>query len=53
MINVFLRVFLDDFRQTSRFNYCPSKESSFYLFGVFVDCRGGGDPYKRIFEGLF
>ena len=30
--------------QTSSFNFRPSKQSSFYVFGVFVDTRGRGDP---------
>ena len=40
------------FRKSSRFNFRPSKQSSFYDFGVFVDSRGG-IPDKRIPEGLF
>ena len=43
LINVFLRVYFDVFRQSSCFNFRPSKQSSFYVFGVFVDSRGG-DP---------
>ena len=69
MINVFLRVYFDVFRQSSRFNFRPSKHSSFYVFGIFLDSRGGnrarylyflrfyrhyrGTPDKRISEGLF
>ena len=49
LINVYLRVSFDVFRQSSCFNFRPSKHSSFY---VFVD-RRGGDPDKRIPEGLF
>ena len=33
----------DVFRRSSRFNFRPSKQSLFYVFGVFVDSRGG-DP---------
>ena len=39
--NVFLRVYFDVFRQSSRFNFRPSKQSSFYILNVFVDNRGG------------
>ena len=39
LINVFLRVYFDVFRQCSRFNFRQSKQSSFYIFGVFVDSR--------------
>ena len=53
LINVFLRVYFDVFRQSSRCNFRPSKQSSFYVFGVFVDSRGRVTPYKRIPEGLF
>ena len=28
------------FRQSSRFNFRPTKQSSFYIFGDFVDSRG-------------
>ena len=51
--NVFLRVYFDVFRQTSRFKFRLSKQSSFYVFRVFVDSRGGGTPDKRICECLF
>ena len=40
MINVFLRVYFEVFRQSSRFNFRRSKQSSFYVFGVFLHCRG-------------
>ena len=40
--NVFLRVYFDGFRQSSRFNLRRSKQSSFYVVGVIVDSRGGG-----------
>ena len=53
LIKVFLRVYFDVFRQTTRFNFRPSKHDSFYVYGVFVDSRGGGTPDKRISEGLF
>ena len=46
LINVFLRVYFDVFRQSSRFNFRPSKQSSFYVFGVFVHSRGRGNPCK-------
>ena len=52
LINVFLRVYFDVFRTSSRFNFRTSKQSSFYVFGVFVDSRGG-TPDKRILEGVF
>ena len=41
LINVFLRVYFDVFRQSLRFNFRRLKQSSFYVFGVFVNCRGG------------
>ena len=41
LINVFLRVYFDVFRRSSRFNFRRSKQSSFYVFLVFVDGRGG------------
>ena len=44
--NVFLRVYFDVFRKITRFLFRPSKQSSFYVFGVFVDSRGRGDPCK-------
>ena len=53
LINVFLRVYFDVFRQSSCFNFRPSEQSSFNVFGVFVDSRGGGIPDKRIPGGLF
>ena len=58
MKNVFLKVYFDGFRQSSRFNFCLSKQRWFYVFGVFVDSiKGagveGGTPDKRISEGLF
>ena len=51
--NVFLRVYFDVFRQSSCINFRPSKQSSFYVFEVFVDSRGRGNPVKRICEGVF
>ena len=39
--------------QTSRFYFRQSEQSSIYVFGVFVDSRGGETPVKRIPEGLF
>ena len=44
LINVFLRVYFDVFRKSSRFNFRPSKQSSFCVFGIFGDSRGG-DPW--------
>ena len=41
------------FSDQVRFLIFRSKQSSFYVFGVFVDSRGGGTPVKRIPEGLF
>ena len=38
--------------QASRFIFIQSKQSSFYVFGVFVESRGGGTPDKRIPEGV-
>ena len=49
MINVFLKVYFDIFRQNSCFHFRLSKQSSFYVFVVFVDSRGrGGTLDKRI-----
>ena len=51
---IFLRVYFDVFRQSSRFNFRQSKQSSFYVFWVFVHSGGGeGTPDKRFPEGLF
>ena len=52
LVNVFVRAYFDVFRQSLRFNFRPAKQSSFYVFGVFVG-RGTGTPEKRIPEGLF
>ena len=41
LINVFHLVNFDVFRQSSHFNFRRSKQSSFYVFGVFVNGRGG------------
>ena len=30
----------DVFRQSSRLNFCPTKQTSFYIFGVLADSRG-------------
>ena len=49
-INIFLMVYFDVFRQSSRLNFRTSKQSSLYLLGVFVDSRGRGAPDKRIPE---
>ena len=44
MINVFLSIYFDVFRQSSRFNFCPLKQSSFNICGVFVDSTRGWEP---------
>ena len=41
LMNVILRVNFDVFGQSSRFNFRSSKQSSFYVFGVFLCSRGG------------
>ena len=53
LINVFLRVNFDVFRQSSRYNLRPSNRvrSMFLKFLLIVE--GGGTPDKRIPEGLF
>ena len=43
----------DVFRQTLRFNFRLSIQSSFYVFGVFVVEEREGTPAKRVSEGLF
>ena len=53
LINVFLRVHFDVLRQSSCFNFRTSKQSWFYVVGVFEIVEGGGTPDKRIPEGLF
>ena len=40
-INEFLRVYFDVYRQSPRFNFPPSKQSSFYVFRVFGHSKGG------------
>ena len=40
MINVFVRVYFDVFRQSSLCNFRLLKQSSFFVFGVFVDIDG-------------
>ena len=45
VINVFLRVCFDDFRKSSRFNFRPSKQISFYVLGVFVDTISSKTPH--------
>ena len=52
LINVFLRVYFDVCRQSVRFNFRPSKQGSFFVFGVLVDSTGRGTPDKRIPAGL-
>ena len=39
LINLFLKVYFDVFRQCSRFNFRPTKQGSFYIIEVFVDSR--------------
>ena len=39
LVNVFLRVYFDDCRQRSRYNFRPLKQRPYYVFGVFVDSR--------------
>ena len=39
LINVFLMVYFDVFRQNSDFNFRQSNQSAFYVFGIFVDSR--------------
>ena len=46
-------MYFDVFRHTSRLNFRPSKQNSFYILGVFVDSRGREAPDKGIPEGLF
>ena len=46
LINVFLRAYFDVFRQTTRFNFRPSKHGSFYVYGFFVDSRVRGTVYQ-------
>ena len=53
LINVFLRVYFDVFQQTSRLKFCSSKQSSFYVFGVFVDSRGRGGPLINVFLRVY
>ena len=36
--------------QTSRFNFRPSKQCSFYVFGVFLDSRGRGTPTCKTYS---
>ena len=43
LINIFLSVYFDFFRQRSCFNFPTSEQSSCYVFGVFGDSRRG-DP---------
>ena len=50
--NVSLRVYFYVFRQISYFNFRPSKQSSFYVVGVFVDSRGGG-PLINVFPSVY
>ena len=45
MANLFLRVYFDVFRQSSCFNFRPSKQSSFYIFGVLGDST---EQYPRL-----
>ena len=52
-VNVFLRVYFDAFRQTLRFNFRPSKQSSFYIFGIFVYSRGTGTLVNEFLSVYF
>ena len=52
LINVFLRVYFDVFRQTTRFKNRTIKRSLFNVFDIFVDRIGRGTPDKRITGGL-
>ena len=52
LINVFLRVYFDVLRQSSCFNFHPSKQSSFYVFGVFEIVEGGG-PLENVFLRVY
>ena len=53
MINVFLRVYFDVFRQSPCINFRPSEQSSLYVFGVFVDSRGGVTELVIYVFGVF
>ena len=54
LINVFLRVYFDVFRKSSRFNFRTSKQSSFYVFRVFGDSIGGdGEPLINVFLRVY
>ena len=46
LLNVFMRLFFDVFRQSSRFNFRRSKQSSFYVFGVFIVIVGGWGEWE-------
>ena len=50
-IHVFLMLYFDVFRQSSCFNFYPLNQSSFNVFGVFVDSRGRRDPCKTYSGG--
>ena len=43
-LSQYLKVFFDVFRKPLCFNFRHSKQMSFHVYGVFVDCRGGGGP---------
>ena len=53
LINGFLRVYSDVFRQSSHFNFRSSKQNSFYVFRVFVDNRGSGGPLINVFLKVY
>ena len=49
-------MYFDVFRKSSFFNFRLSKQSSFYVFGVFVDSRGGGsliNVFLRVYFDVF
>ena len=48
MINVFLSVYFGVFRQRSRIEFRPSKQSSVYVFRLFVDSRGRGTFFDKV-----
>ena len=53
MINVFLRVYFDVFRQNSRFKFRSSHQSLFYVFEVFVDSGARRGPLINIFLRVY
>ena len=56
LVNVFLRAYFDVFPQSSRFNFRPSKQSSFYVLGVLYISRGRGpliNVFLRVYFDVF